>query len=65
MLNKLDYRLALAGRHQLDYKKLYHNYEGGYDIDTLKSVLLGMKDDREKRGLSLESLYSTRKNPLL
>lgn len=47
VLNKLDYRLALAGRHKLDYKKLYHNYEGGYEIDALKSVLLDMKEDRE------------------
>jgi len=49
----------------LDYKKLYHNIDGGYDVETLKSVLLSMKDDREKKGLSLESLYTERKNPLL
>jgi len=34
-------------------------------MDTLKTVLLDMKDDREKKGLSLENLYTERKNPLL
>ena len=65
MLSKLEYRLALAGRHQLNYAKLYHDFEDGYDMETLKNVLKDVKEDREKTGLSLENLYAEKKNPLI
>jgi len=35
VLEKLEYRLALIGRHNLDYSILYHDRKGGYDIDKL------------------------------
>lgn len=35
VLTKLEYRLALAGKHNLDYSVLYHDRNGGYDMDKL------------------------------
>lgn len=39
VLMKLEYRLALAGKHNLDYATLYHDRNGGYDLDTLTKTL--------------------------
>lgn len=59
VLKKLEYRLALAGRHNLDYARLYQDRGGGYDMETLTRVLKDMKEDREERGLSLENLWAS------
>jgi hypothetical protein len=58
VLTKLEYRLALAGKHNLDYATLYHDRSGGYDMDKLTEVLKQMKEDREQKGISLESLMA-------
>ena len=58
VLTKLEYRLAVAGKHNLDYATLYHDRNGGYDLEKLTAVLKQMKEDREQRGLSLESLLA-------
>lgn len=47
VLTKLEYRLALVGRHNLDYSILYHDRHGGYDMEKLTQVLKDMKEDRE------------------
>lgn len=39
VLTKLEYRLALAGKHNLDYSVLYHDRGGGYDMNKLTNVL--------------------------
>lgn len=58
VLTKLEYRLALVGKHNLDYATLYHDRNGGYDMEKLTEVLKQMKEDREQRGMSLESLMA-------
>ena len=47
VLTKLEYRLALVGKHNLDYATLYQDRNGGYDMDKLTQVLKQMKEDRE------------------
>jgi hypothetical protein len=39
--------IELSGRHGLSYYKLFHNAEGGYDLERLKTVLKRIKQDRE------------------
>lgn len=62
VLKKLEYKLALAGKHNLDYSIMYHDRHGGYDMDKLTQVLKDMKQDRESKGLSLENILSTPKS---
>jgi len=40
-------RLYTLGRHGLDYAKLYHDFEGGYDMEQLKTILQRVKQDKE------------------
>lgn len=39
--------LYTAERHGLDYRKLYHDFEGGYDIEKLTKVLERIKSDHK------------------
>lgn len=39
-----------VNRYGLDYKKLYHDFEGGYDLPKLTKVLERIKSDH-KQGL--------------
>jgi hypothetical protein len=39
--------MYLSDRHGLDYNKLFFNYDGGYDMERLKTVLKRTKQDRE------------------
>ena len=39
--------MQMSDRHGLDYGKLFHNKDGGYDMDRLKTVLRRSLQDRE------------------
>jgi cysteinyl-tRNA synthetase len=52
-LEELDNRLYMKERYGLNYAKLYLDYDGGYDMERLKKVMLRMKKDEE---LGLEML---------
>lgn len=45
--NDFEDDLFLAGRHKLDYAKLYHNQEGGYSMEELKRVLERNEQDMQ------------------
>jgi len=47
MYEKLQQQMYLSDRHGLDYNKLFFNYDGGYDMERLKTVLKRTKQDRE------------------
>ena len=40
-----EFKSYIAGRHQLNYEKLYHNIDGGYDMEKLKRVLQRTQKD--------------------
>ena len=44
---ELERALYMTSRHGLSYRKLFHNSEGGYDLERLKTVLKRVKQDRE------------------
>ena len=48
MLQNFEDELYTAGRHNLDYGKLYHNIDGGYDIKVLTKVLNRIQSDTEE-----------------
>lgn len=50
MLEKFENQLYYVNRFGLDYKKLYHDFEGGYDLKKLTKVLERIKSDY-KQGL--------------
>ena len=47
-IKEFEQRLFLAQRHNLNYAKLYMDYQGGYDMDRLKEAMQNMKKDAEK-----------------
>ena len=40
--------MYITGRHGLNYAKLYHNVDGGYEMEQLKTVLKRIKKDSEE-----------------
>lgn len=44
---KIAEKISLAQRHGLNYAKLYLNYNGGYDMEKLKSTLKKIKEEQE------------------
>ena len=42
-----DYKQYIVARHQLNYGQLFHNLEGGYNMEKLKKVLQRTQKDKE------------------
>ena len=45
--HEIEEGLYLAARHGLSYAKLFHNTDGGYNMEKLKKVMKRVKQDRE------------------
>lgn len=46
VLAEVEQQLQLTGRHGLDYGRLYHGLNGGYNVEKLKDVLERAQQDR-------------------